>query len=103
VSVLSYFEGGIVSPLNVPIENNHAHDVIVRFAFKSRLEVTSRCITTVGDAPDIGLNCEVGTRFYEAAVGEGCDVSLIVLAETKRNTPPAAENQRIMRTGTEHG
>lgn len=103
MSLISYFGGGNVPMFNVPIGNNHAHDVIVKFAFKSRLEATSRCITTVADTLQIGLECEVRTLTYQAAVREGCDGPSIAPAETKRKRPLVTVNQRSMKMGTEHG
>jgi len=101
--VISYFEGGNVPMFNAPIGNDHAHDVIVKFAFKSRLEATSRCITTAADALQVGLDCDGKTRTYQAAVREGCDGPSIAPAETKRKRPLVTANQRSMKMGTEHG
>ena len=88
---------------NAPIGNDHAHDVIVKFAFKSRLKATSRCITTVADTLQIGLECEVRALTYQVAAREGCGGRSIAPAEIKRKRPPAAVNQRSMKIGTDHG
>lgn len=101
--MISYFKGGNVPMFNVPIGNDYAHDVIVKFAFKPRSEVTSRCITTVADTLQIGLECEVRTLTYQVSVREGFDGPSIAPAETKRKRPLVTGNQRSMKMGTEHG
>ena len=101
--MISYLESGDVLMFNAPIGSDHAHDVIVKFAFKSRLEATSRCITTVADTLQLGLDLESRVWIRQLAVNEDCHGLSLASAETELIRPMTVVNQWNTKIGSDHG